>query len=195
MEYKTDRSSIKTRESLKKALIILLKTERLEKITIKSIADKANVNRNTFYTHYKDKYDVLEDIEDSFLEYIKIFLHDNPLDRFVNDPQSVAKSIIAMADNEEGFVALMTNWEHSTVFIDRLKNKLVAYYALFYGDSNKYGDDEITTLRYISACLSSGLCFAVRDWYLSGKKDDLAEIIYNFGIFVRQGMTVFEFLK
>ncbi len=39
----------------------------LEEITVQQIADLADVNRSTFYTHYYDKYDLLEKLEDQQL--------------------------------------------------------------------------------------------------------------------------------
>ncbi len=36
---------------------------QLEEITVQQIADLADVNRSTFYTHYYDKYDLLEKLE------------------------------------------------------------------------------------------------------------------------------------
>jgi AcrR family transcriptional regulator len=50
----------RTRLLLQQALEMLLKTKRLEEISIQDIADAATVNRATFYDHYPDKFALLE---------------------------------------------------------------------------------------------------------------------------------------
>ncbi len=58
----TDFRSERTKEKIIKAFITLLGSKGYEKIAINEIATKANINRVTFYTHYKDKEDLLNDI-------------------------------------------------------------------------------------------------------------------------------------
>ena len=47
-------------EVIENALISLLKTKPLEKITVKEICEMAMINRSTFYKHYQDCYDLAE---------------------------------------------------------------------------------------------------------------------------------------
>lgn len=55
---KPDRRVRRTRELLQQALIALVGERRYETITIRDIADRANVARATFYLHYTDKDDL-----------------------------------------------------------------------------------------------------------------------------------------
>ncbi len=48
---------------LKNALIELLKTKNIEKITIYELCATAQINRTTFYKYYGSQYDLLADIE------------------------------------------------------------------------------------------------------------------------------------
>lgn len=56
---KTDRRIMRTRQSIRNALIELMLEKPYEKITIQEIIDRANVGRATFYNHYRDKDDLL----------------------------------------------------------------------------------------------------------------------------------------
>lgn len=49
-----------TEEALAAGMKHLITVMPFEKITVKEIADAANVKRPTFYNHFKDKYDVVE---------------------------------------------------------------------------------------------------------------------------------------
>jgi AcrR family transcriptional regulator len=57
-----------TKDRIKEAFFDLYETKKIEKISIKEITEKANLNRGTFYVYYKDIYDLLEKAEDEFLE-------------------------------------------------------------------------------------------------------------------------------
>ncbi len=67
-EKKTvDRRTLKTRKALADALAELLVDHELHKVTVQQIADKADVNRVTFYKHYLDVYDLYDKIESETL--------------------------------------------------------------------------------------------------------------------------------
>ncbi len=67
MEIKEDRRIRRTRNILKSSLAELMKEKDFKDITVKDIAERADVNRGTFYLHYKDTYDLLEKIEDEII--------------------------------------------------------------------------------------------------------------------------------
>lgn len=51
-----------TKNAIRRAFIQLLNERPLDKISIKDIAEKGAVNRNTFYYYYADIYALVEDI-------------------------------------------------------------------------------------------------------------------------------------
>lgn len=51
---------IRTRKLLMDAFIKLTYKRDFKDITIKAITDEATVNRATFYSHFKDKYDLVD---------------------------------------------------------------------------------------------------------------------------------------
>ncbi len=56
-----DTRIIKTRRDLRAALMHLMETNNFDKINVNEICKEAMVNRMTFYKHYNDKYDLLND--------------------------------------------------------------------------------------------------------------------------------------
>ena len=51
-----------TKKEIIAAFFRLLEIKPLSKITVKSIVEECGINRNTFYYHYKDIYDLVDDI-------------------------------------------------------------------------------------------------------------------------------------
>ncbi|MCR5782609.1 MAG: TetR family transcriptional regulator C-terminal domain-containing protein [Clostridia bacterium] len=67
---KTDRRVLYTKMFLKESLLELMKEKPIDKITPTELCRKANINRNTFYSHYYTPRDVLTEIESDFSEQI-----------------------------------------------------------------------------------------------------------------------------
>ncbi len=56
-----------TQMIIKKAFWELLKQKPVNKITVREICDRAEINRSTFYKHYLDCYDLLEKLKEETL--------------------------------------------------------------------------------------------------------------------------------
>ncbi|MGC5776359.1 TetR/AcrR family transcriptional regulator [Paenibacillus pabuli] len=65
-----DRRVVKTRKAITDALIGLLEARDFEQITINDIADRADVNRGTIYLHYTDKFDLLDQSIETYLQQL-----------------------------------------------------------------------------------------------------------------------------
>lgn len=93
---KLDLRIVKTKNNLYNALLELMKEKSFEEIKVSDICSKALINRSTFYSHYEDKYELLEDLikdlkeslsndlkknttisntKEYYLEMIKLFLN------------------------------------------------------------------------------------------------------------------------
>ena len=61
-DKKIDRRVKYTKKALKNSLIDSLKEKTIEKITVKELCEKADVNRGTFYSHYSDQFDLYNEV-------------------------------------------------------------------------------------------------------------------------------------
>ena len=59
-----------TKKALRETMIRALNERPLEKIRVKDLVEECGVNRNTFYYHYKDIYELLADIFETETEEI-----------------------------------------------------------------------------------------------------------------------------
>lgn len=64
----TDRRILRTRQAIHQAFVSLVKEKGFDALSVKDITSRANINRGTFYLHYKDKYDLLEQIEAGIIQ-------------------------------------------------------------------------------------------------------------------------------
>lgn len=56
-----------TRNALQQALLKLMKSKHIEKITVKELCEQAGINRGTFYLHYNNPAELLLEIEQTFM--------------------------------------------------------------------------------------------------------------------------------
>jgi AcrR family transcriptional regulator len=67
---KVDRRVRRTRTAIQQALIALMLEKGYDAVTVSDIIDRADVGRSTFYAHFTDKHDVLDDS----IESLGVFL-------------------------------------------------------------------------------------------------------------------------
>ena len=60
----------KTRKAIKKAFLKLHEKKPVEKITVKELAGIAQISKATFYLHYRDIYDLAEQLQKEVIEEI-----------------------------------------------------------------------------------------------------------------------------
>ena len=67
---KDDRRVRKTKKAIQEGLAELMMEKDLQNITVQELADKADIHRATFYTHYADVYDLYSQMEESAIAEI-----------------------------------------------------------------------------------------------------------------------------
>jgi AcrR family transcriptional regulator len=67
-DKKIDPRVIRTRKLLKESILSLIPEKSFHKITIQDITDRATLNRVTFYLHYDNKLDLLQDASYEILD-------------------------------------------------------------------------------------------------------------------------------
>ena len=94
-----------TKNALKGALLRILKTKPIAKVTIKELCEEAHLNRGTFYLHYSEPNDVLKEIEENFIaEHLG---HLSPYINGKHDLPIFSKLFLSMIENRELCLVLM----------------------------------------------------------------------------------------
>jgi AcrR family transcriptional regulator len=57
-----------TKHLIHQALLKMLKTRNINKISIRELCQVAGINRSTFYNHYGSQYDVLNEIAEAYIQ-------------------------------------------------------------------------------------------------------------------------------
>ncbi|OPA79113.1 TetR family transcriptional regulator [Paenibacillus selenitireducens] len=123
---RTDRRVLRTRQLIRDAFIDLLQEIELEKITVNRIAERATINRVTFYLHYRDVPDMIEKMADDMINEIHAVLNDirsqpHPTDM---DWSILVKILEHIAENSKFYKVLLAS-QRIPVFTDRLMKLII----------------------------------------------------------------------
>jgi AcrR family transcriptional regulator len=66
-----DRRITRTRIAIRDALVFLIEKKGFDNLSVSEIASRANINRGTFYLHYRDKFELLEQTLNDVIEDVK----------------------------------------------------------------------------------------------------------------------------
>jgi len=94
---KSESKYFNTAKKMDKALISLLEEKSFEYITISEICKKANVNRSTFYLHYENMVDLLNETAR--------FLLDGFIAYFDDERKSIAQKLMGSTLDELNFIS------------------------------------------------------------------------------------------
>ena len=67
MDNEKDRRVIKTKKSIQSTLVSMMKERSYQDISVSNLCRNADIGRGTFYLHYNDIYEVIQELEDGIL--------------------------------------------------------------------------------------------------------------------------------
>ncbi|MEK4272343.1 MULTISPECIES: TetR/AcrR family transcriptional regulator [unclassified Paenibacillus] len=104
-----DRRVLKTRKAIIEAFVGLLTEEEFEQITINDIADRANVNRGTIYLHYADKFDLLDQCIETYLQrLLDACMFESPTTTPVTAKDALLRTFSYLEQHASTYTTLLT---------------------------------------------------------------------------------------
>lgn len=91
--------SIITKKALAASIKELMKTIPLSKISIQEIVDNCGVNRQTFYYHFKDKYDLV-----NWIYYTEVMKSIGDCKKYDNWTDGMCKTLLYLSNNKSFYV-------------------------------------------------------------------------------------------
>ncbi|HZG55223.1 TetR/AcrR family transcriptional regulator [Paenibacillus sp.] len=112
IQGKIDRRKSKTKRSLRKAMLELIAEHGVGSLTVSALTERAELNRGTFYLHYRDGADLLESVKRDIFEGLAKRLEQiNPLDikRYAEkgEPYPVAVKLLGYFEEHADFFDIM----------------------------------------------------------------------------------------
>lgn len=116
-----DRRVRKTRRQLRECLIILLKEKKVQDITVRELTDMADLNRGTFYLHYKDVFDLLEKTEAELQEDFNQLVCKHDAVDLKQRPSVIFNEIYSLVYDNADLIEILLGENGDLNFVNRLK--------------------------------------------------------------------------
>lgn len=170
---KADRRIKYTKMMLKNGIIALLEEYPISKITVKKLCETADINRSTFYAHYSDTQDLLQQLEQEVSQALIEHISQHTFTEKTKETEQVLNVMLEyIGDNSDLFKVLLGENGNSSFQKDIMRITQQKSIADLYNDKNI----DARTSEYIQCFLLSGSLSIIEEWLQDGMVEAPQEI-------------------
>lgn len=186
-EKKTvDRRTRKTKKAIRHAFAELLSQKDINDITIRDIADLADINRKTFYNYYSGIYQIVDEIENDIVHAFESVLGEVDLKRDLKNPYRIFDRLTAIINMDLDFYGHLLSMRGNVSLVSKivtmLKNK--SKEALL---SHIEMDDK--TADIVLGYTITGMIAVYQQWFNSDRHQSIEEISETISILFFHGFS------
>ena len=183
-----DRRVRKTRRVLRTCLTTLLKEKKIQDITVRELAEMADINRGTFYLHYKDVYDLMEQMELEMMTELEEMLDYHKVPDLKQKPSLFFFDLYPLIRENADIIVCLLGENGDMNFVNHLKQMLQERCLKRWLTMKSTEDAE--TLEAYSAFIVSGCVGIVQYWLESGMKESPERMAFITEEFILKGIQV-----
>lgn len=179
-----DRRVVKTKKAIRAAFLTLMIEKGDDKITVKDIADRADVDRKTVYNYYRGVEEILGEIENELIVHFEEAM-DSLSGEY--DPKAYFLMLAQLIENDIELYELLMRSGHST-FVTKAVIVLNAWLQKALNKTRNLDSEKVATAtEYIAA----GIFCAYRRWFASDRTKSLREFSVELYELVIHGLPTY----
>lgn len=187
-EKKEYRSSIRSRQMIRKAFLELLKEKDFSKITVTDIVKRADLNRSTFYAHYPDIRGVVEEIQEEIFTENVFLLGQLSFDDFLEDPVPYFQKISLLLGEHIDLFKRLGHTESLHIRLDDFRRVLVDKICVYEGIPRKYRESPAFSIRL--HFFIGGIMNTYQQWAEGILDCSLEEVTQEIGNLIKESNKV-----
>lgn len=165
-----DARTIRTKNLIKKAFAETVEQKDIENITVKELAEKAGINRGTFYLHYKDVYDIIEQMKLEMVQSVETSL--KTFTNAIDSPIPLLENLYSLVEKDYWIYKAVINARWSGQYTKTVKKMLIEKFK----ELRKEKAENDPYYVYLLSFIISGTIGMFSDWVLSGEPFPMTEI-------------------
>ena len=122
---KTYRNFTRSEKAIIRAYVELMQKKGRSRITVTDIVNTADLNRSTFYAHFKSADDVREKIQSDIINELTSSLNKRDFRNALSDPYPAMMHVIAFIRKDEEMYKMLLNTEGANKFLKKLRNIVI----------------------------------------------------------------------
>ncbi len=167
-----------SKRMLKEALLELMKSKDIRKISITELCQKAEINRATFYRHYTVPQDVLWDIEAELIDQAQNIA---PFPTTIKGAKPYLEKLFSFIYDHADIVRLLIHANTEANLVHLLDQ---CNYAILLTKVKMIDGDQLdeASMKLLSSYLSGGGYFLVRAWLMNEIQktpEEIAQLIFD----------------
>jgi len=177
MTQKIDRRISRTKKRLRESLTTLMQEKPVQSITVREIAELADINRSTFYLHYQYVYDMVTQIQDDMFQEFNDVMMEVPENPTEKDIFLLTEEIFTVIANNADLVMALLGKNGDVAFVEKLKE--LVKNRTFNDWSKLIHSSEKENFDYYYSFIISGFIGVIEKWLRTGLKEtptEMAEI-------------------
>ncbi len=188
-EKPVDRRVRKTKRQLRLALMQLMSEKNVKDISVRELAAIADINRGTFYIHYKDVYDLLSQLEDEMAAGLSAVCQKHNPDEYSGNTFPYLSDLYHFIAENADMCRVLLGANGDKAYTDRIC-RILRDDHLYDFVQNFHKDADPTLIDYFCAFIISGnLSLALR-WIATGMQESPDEMAILAGKIITQGVQV-----
>lgn len=185
-ENALDKRCRKTRRAIKTSLIKLMCEKDITDITITEISDEADINRKTFYAHYRGVYDILDEIENDLIEKLFHILDNADILKSMYNPYPLFKELTSEINKEFEFYRLLVQSKNYNSLLNKIKGTFKERFLELSKNTIKIDRE---TLSFVIDFVASGTTSAYQEWFNSERSISLEQLSKTLSMLIGNGMN------
>jgi AcrR family transcriptional regulator len=174
MKENQDRRVRKTKRQLQDALILLMKEKGISEITVREISELADINRGTFYLHYKDIIDMVMQIENEMFTEFNRILNARSLEELKDNTALVFEDVFTYMAENATLCSVLLSPNGDIAFLQKLKD--VVKEKCYSNWDAWYNKEKSGYFNTFSTFIVAGCVGVLQEWLNGGMKETPLEI-------------------
>ena len=178
-----DRRITRSRRALRRALIELIEERGLDGFTVNDLCARADLNRGTFYNHFRDKDDLLQSFEDEIMADLRTFqeriskmtLLDLAKLKLAREPLPLLVEVFDKLREQGDFLRAVLGPNGDAKFGPRLRDSLCTELILGLLH-DRYRNDPSPFVQYYVTFYATAYLGVITRWLECGMKEDSEEM-------------------